>query len=121
VNEGRAYLVIGTGINVEPVQDDNRPNAVTISESAPSRFHGIDPATVAFIEHVDARLARPLDRHAVFKEWRAHTVHRPGDPIHCTIGERTFSGKWEGIDEHGRALLRTGGEVVAVSAGDLVL
>lgn len=121
VNQDRAYLVIGTGVNVEPVQDDNRPNAVTISESAPSRFHGIEAATIAFIEHVDERLSKPLDRSAVFEEWRRNTVHRQGDPIQCTIGERTFSGKWEGIDEHGRALLRNDGELVAVSAGDLML
>jgi BirA family biotin operon repressor/biotin-[acetyl-CoA-carboxylase] ligase len=121
VNEGRAYLVIGTGVNVEPVKDDSRPNAVTISESAPARFNGIDSATVAFIEHVDKRLAQPMDRQAVFEEWRRNSMHRRGDEITCTIGDRTLTGSWEGIDEHGRALLRSKGEMVAVSAGDLIL
>ena len=43
------------------------------------------------------------------------------DRIACVVGERTVSGTWGGIDEHGRALLRDGAEVVAVSAGDLIL
>src|SRR6266702_4297482 len=34
IQDDRAYLLIGTGINVEPVNDDARPNAVTISEVA---------------------------------------------------------------------------------------
>jgi BirA family biotin operon repressor/biotin-[acetyl-CoA-carboxylase] ligase len=119
--EQRAHLLIGTGINVEPVKDDARPNAVAIAEVSPRGFHGIAAATEAFVEHVDERLARPLERERVLDEWRALTVHRSGDRIACVIGERTVSGTWGGIDEQGRAMLRDGGEVVAVSAGDLIL
>ena len=54
-------------------------------------------------------------------EWRARTVHQPGDRITCVIGERTLIGTWSGIDEDGRALLRSGDETIAVSAGDLIL
>src|SRR5713226_6943738 len=32
MHEDRTYLLIGTGVNVEPVKDDDRPNAVAISE-----------------------------------------------------------------------------------------
>src|SRR5438874_8767745 len=121
VQDDRAYLLIGTGVNVEPVRDDARPNAVTISELSPRDFRGIGAAIEAFIEHVDERLARPIERERVLEEWRGLTVHRPGDGIACVVGERTVSGTWGGIDEHGRALLRDGAEVVAVSAGDLIL
>jgi len=121
IQEERAHLLIGTGINVEPVRDDARPNAVSISEVSPRNFRGIGAATEAFIEHIDERLARPLDRERVLDEWRGLAVHRSGDRIACVIGERTVSGTWDGIDEQGRALLRDGAEVVAVSAGDLIL
>ena len=121
LQDERAHLLIGTGINVEPVNDQSRPNAAAISEVSPRNFHGIAAATEAFIEHVDERLARPFERERVLDEWRSLSVHRSGDRIACTIGERTVSGTWGGIDEHGRALLRDGGEVVAVSAGDLIL
>jgi BirA family biotin operon repressor/biotin-[acetyl-CoA-carboxylase] ligase len=121
INEERAFLLIGTGINVEPVADDTRPNATTISEVSARGFHGIDAATEAFIEHLDERLGRPVDAEAVLEEWRRYSIHKAGDRIQCVIGERTIEGSWEGIDEHGRALLRNGGETIAISAGDLIL
>jgi len=120
INEERAFLLIGTGINVEPVSDDNRPNATAISLLA-NDFRGIDAATEAFIEHLDKRLGQPLDRDAVLDEWRRYSIHEQGDRIHCVIGDRTIDGTWAGIDEHGRALLRNGDETTAISAGDLIL
>ena len=40
IQDDRAFLLIGTGINVEPVDDAARPNAVAISEVA-KQFDGI--------------------------------------------------------------------------------
>jgi BirA family biotin operon repressor/biotin-[acetyl-CoA-carboxylase] ligase len=121
INEERAFLLIGTGINVEPVADETRPNATTISEFSPRDFRGIDVATEAFIEHLDSRLGRTLEREKVLEEWRRYSIHEIGDRIQCVIGERLVEGTWDGIDEHGRALLRNGGETISVSAGDLIL
>ena len=121
INEERAFLLIGTGINVEPVADDTRPNATVDLASSRSDFRGIDAATEAFIEHLDKRLGQPLDRDAVLDEWRRYSIHQQGDRIHCVIGDRTVEGTWGGIDEHGRALLRNGNETTAISAGDLIL
>jgi BirA family biotin operon repressor/biotin-[acetyl-CoA-carboxylase] ligase len=121
MNEARAFVLIGTGINIEPVQDDLRPNATSIADVSPREFHGIDVATEAFIEHVDQRLGRKLERDAVLDEWRSYSIHEAGDRIQCIVGERNLEGTWNGIDEHGRALLRSGAETIAVSAGDLIL
>ena len=121
MNEERAFVLIGTGINVEPVKDDLRPNATSISELSPRDFHGIDVATEAFVEHLDQRLGHKLDREAVLDEWRGYSIHQTGDRIQCVVGERNVDGTWDGIDEHGRALLRSGSETIAVSAGDLIL
>ena len=121
MNEERALMLIGTGVNVEPVRDDTRPNAIAITEASPRNFTGIEDAIVAFIEHVDARLARPFEHDRVLAEWRGLTVHRTGDRISCVVGERAISGTWGGIDEHGRAIIRSGGETITVSAGDLIL
>jgi BirA family transcriptional regulator, biotin operon repressor / biotin---[acetyl-CoA-carboxylase] ligase len=121
VQDDRVFLLIGTGINVEPVRDETRPNAVTISEVTKRPFNGVSAATEAFIEHMDERLARPFEREAVLGEWRAHSVHQRGDRITCVVGERTVIGTWSGIDDHGRALLQSGGETIAISAGDLIL
>jgi len=121
MNEERAFVIIGMGINVEPVADDLRPNATSIAEASIRDFRGIDVATAAFIEHLDQRLGRPLAREAVLEEWRGYSIHERGDRIQCLVGERNVEGTWEGIDEHGRALLRNGAETIAVSAGDLIL
>ncbi|HXH39316.1 MAG TPA: biotin--[acetyl-CoA-carboxylase] ligase [Thermoanaerobaculia bacterium] len=121
MNEERAFLLIGTGINVEPVADDRRPNATTISEVSPRDFRGIDVATEAFVEHLDLRLGRTFEREAVLEEWRGYSIHETGDRIQCLVGERNVEGTWDGIDEYGRALLRNGGETIAVSAGDLIV
>ncbi len=120
IQDDRAFLLIGTGINVEPVADDARPNAVAIREVA-KRFDGIDAATEEFVRHLDRRLTPPFDRQSVLREWRSHTIHKPGDRITSVIGERTASGAWVGIDDQGRALLRNGDEILTVSAGEFVI
>ena len=121
VQDERVFLLIGTGVNVEPVKDDARPNAVAISEVSVRDFGGIETATTAFVEHIDEKLSRPLEHDEVLDEWRALSVHKPGDRIHCVIGERTIDGTWAGIDEQGRAVLNSASGVIAVSAGDLFL
>ena len=121
VQDDRAYLIIGTGVNVAPIADDERPNAISISEVSSRDFTGIEEATVAFIEHVDARIAQSFEHDRVLSEWRGLAVHQRGDRITCVLGDRTVTGTWEGIDEQGRAILRNGAETIAVSAGDLIL
>jgi BirA family biotin operon repressor/biotin-[acetyl-CoA-carboxylase] ligase len=120
IQDERVFLLIGTGVNVEPWNDDTRPNATSISENT-SRFSGTEAATVAFIEHVDEQLSRPFDRDEVLAQWRAHTIHQPGDRIQCVIGEKTVNGTWMRIDDDGRAVLNTTEGAVTVSAGDLIL
>src|SRR5688500_13613224 len=79
IHEDRTFLLIGTGINIEPVNDAARPNAVAVSEVSPRNFTGISDATLAFIEHVDERLSHDLEHDAVLSEWRSLAVHAPGD------------------------------------------
>ena len=121
VQDDRAYLLVGTGVNVEPYEDDARPNAISISEVTSRDFRGIHDATLAFIEHMDARLAQPFDAAQVLSEWRALSIHNAGDRIHCVLGDRTINGIWSGIDEQGRALIRDAGRTMTVSAGDILL
>jgi BirA family transcriptional regulator, biotin operon repressor / biotin---[acetyl-CoA-carboxylase] ligase len=121
VQDDRAFLLIGTGVNVEPYADDARPNAVSVSEVSARDFRGLHEATLSFIEHVDARLARALVHGEVLAEWRALSIHNDGDRIHCILGDRTVDGIWCGIDEQGRALIKDGGKTLAISAGDILL
>ena len=66
-------------------------------------------------------MTTPFDRQAILREWRSHTIHKPGDRITSIIGDRTASGAWVGIDDQGRAMLRNGDEVLTVSAGEFVI
>lgn len=120
LQESKAYLLVGTGVNVEPVQDEERPNAVSIREVADRDFSGIDDATVRFVEYVDAALARRPPREEILAEWRRLAIHQQGEAVTCNLGDRTVSGTWAGIDEHGRALLHTGSGTITISAGDLI-
>ena len=54
-------------------------------------------------------------------EWRARSVHKQGDRISSVIGDRTISGTWVGIDDEGRALVRSGDQVMTIAAGDLMM
>lgn len=121
IQDDRAFLLIGTGINVEPVEDDSRPNAVAIREVSAREFTGLETATLAFVEHVDGELSKPFARDEILDQWQKLSVHTAGDPIHCILGDRTIDGRWYGLDEHGRAILETSDGLVTVSAGDLVL
>jgi len=121
MQEDRVFLLIGIGVNVEPAQDDSRPNAITIREAVNGPFDGIDTATLAFIEHLDERLSHALEHDDVLDEWRRLSVHKSGDRIHCILGDRTIDGTWSGIDEYGRALIQSSGRVHPVSAADIIL
>ena len=121
IQDDRAYVIVGTGINVEPAENDDRPNAVAMREVSPRDFRGVDEATAAFVEHVDERLSRPIERECVLAEWRGLTVHAPGDRITCVVAGSSFVGTWSGLDDEGRALLRRGEEIVPVSAGEFIL
>lgn len=121
VQDERAYVAIGIGINVEPFRSDQRPNAISVAEADPRGFQGVEAATVAFIEFFDRSLSSLPERQQVLKEWRAMCSHRDGDPITCVLADRTVIGHWRGIDDHGRALLQSDRETIAVSAGDIIV
>jgi BirA family biotin operon repressor/biotin-[acetyl-CoA-carboxylase] ligase len=119
--EGHAHLIIGIGINVEPVEGGVHGNATSIRENASSGYSSVEDATVAFIEFVDRRLSSAQTRDQILAEWRRLTVHKSGDRISSVIGPRTIEGSWDGIDDHGRALIRTTTETIAVAAGDVIV
>ena len=121
IQDSRVYLAIGTGINVEPFESDQRPNAVAVAQLEPRGYSGVDAATVAFIEHLDRRLAKAPARAAVLDEWRRLSVHKRGDRITCVLTDRTIDGTWNGIDDEGRAVIETAGGTMHVSAGDIIL
>jgi BirA family biotin operon repressor/biotin-[acetyl-CoA-carboxylase] ligase len=120
MHEEKALLIIGTGVNVEQVDDDDRPNATSIAETAQA-FRGLGDATERFILYLDRQLGARFDRDRILARWRELTVHAEDDRIECVLHDQTVAGKWRGIDEDGRALIQSGDKTIAISAGDLIL
>ena len=79
-----------------------------------SKLHAIDleSATVAFIEQFDRELGLHPSAAEVVARWRELTAHREGDRVSCHVGARLIEGSWQGIDDSGRALIRSGGESI---------
>src|SRR5258706_5751593 len=55
IHGDHAYLLIGTGVNVEPASGDDRPNSVAIAEVSKREAGGIGVGTKAVLEHVHPR------------------------------------------------------------------
>lgn len=119
--DDEAFIILGIGINVRPVDDPAVPNATSLAETSPRESIDLDDATIAFIEFLDEKIAAPPDSGSLLETWRSLAIHRPGDRIQSVVANRTIEGTWIGIDDSGRALLRHGGEEIAVAAGELML
>lgn len=117
--EKRSYAMIGVGINVFP---SNAAPATAVAISQVSKRDAIDleSATVAFIEQLDRELGKHPGAAEVIASWRELTAHRAGDRVSCHVGPTLIEGNWLGIDDTGRALIRTGGETIVIAAGDIV-
>ncbi len=120
IHDGSAYVIMGVGINVFS-SAGAPPVAVSIAELSKRDAIDLETATVAFLEYFDHELCTEASHEEIVERWRALAVHRTGDRISCVVGDETIEGTWAGIDEHGRALVRRGEDIVPVPSGDLIL
>lgn len=117
--EDCSFAIIGVGINVFP-SVGAPDNTIAISQVSKRDAIDLQSATVAFIEQVDRELGRHPSATEVVSRWRELTAHREGDRVSCHIGAKLIEGSWQGIDDDGRALIRSGSETILVAAGDIV-
>lgn len=118
--EEDAVLMIGAGINVLPLGEGAPPEATSISEAGTAENVDLGYAIEAWIETVDRFCATPIVGDEVIAAWRRLSVHETGGFVECILDGRTIRGTWQGIDDMGRALVRDSGELVAISAGDII-
>ena len=116
-HEETAFVAIGIGINVLPIGGD----LVTTSISEQSTRDHVDTnsATDAFIEYLD-REGLTFDPGVTVGQWRERSSLVTGDRVQCRIGGSEITGAWEGIDDEGRALIRSGARQITVAAGDII-
>jgi BirA family biotin operon repressor/biotin-[acetyl-CoA-carboxylase] ligase len=119
-HEGRALVLIGTGINVFPLGEGAPPASGSIAEAS-ERAIDIDDAIGAFVETVDRELFVPYDPPGILDAWRELSMHRDGDRVGFSFAAERIDGTWAGIDALGRARVRTGDAVREFSAGDLIM
>lgn len=79
--------------------------------------------TWALVQGVERELAHLGDPGAMgyaAAAWRELSVHRPGDPMTCRTADGEVEGTFEGLDDQGRLVLRSGGRELRLSSGEVI-
>ena len=93
IQEDRVYLLIGTGVNVEPVEDEHAPECDRDQPGRKPRLRRPSRAPSGhFVRAIDEGFSNAFGGDEVLAKWRELSVQNPGDQIHCVIGERTIRG-----------------------------
>jgi len=116
-----SYLLISVGINVVGLAGETETNATSIADSRSNGAPPLAQAIAAFVEFLDRHLACAPRPAAILPLWRELTVHRDGDRVMSIVGDRAVDGSWRGIDDAGHALIESDGEMLAISAGDVII
>ena len=72
------------------------------------------------VEGIEAELTHFGDTAYAVESYRALSIHDPGERIACRVGERLVEGTFQGFDETGLLLLESGGQRIAVAAGEVM-
>lgn len=117
--DGGAVAIIGFGVN-------HGHEAGDLPETGTSlRLLGAGDAPLArlawdLISGLESELEHLGDFAYAVEGYRGLSVHRPGEPISCRVGEGTIEGRFLGFDERGRLRLDRNGEELLLSSGEVV-
>jgi BirA family biotin operon repressor/biotin-[acetyl-CoA-carboxylase] ligase len=118
--------IIGIGINVnmdrDAFPDDIRKTATSVKIET-GKFYSRTRIIVEILNEIDNwyRFLKKIDRKMLLSQWQQLTSTL-GREVNVTVGEETFSGIAESIDEEGMLILRLPtGVLKRVSAGDLTI
>lgn len=120
VRPGEATLaLIGFGVNVFHEAGDLPPAATSVRLLGGSTGT-LEDFTWDLVEGLEAELAHLGDAAYAVESYRALSIHRPGEPIVCRVGESVTEGTFAGFDESGRLLLESEGRVVPIASGEVI-
>ena len=80
----------------------------------------LEELTWALVQGVERELTHLGDMSYAAAAWRELAVHRPGDPMTCRTAEGEVEGRFEGLDDQGRLVLRSGGRERRLSSGEVI-
>jgi BirA family biotin operon repressor/biotin-[acetyl-CoA-carboxylase] ligase len=118
-NEPIFTVAIGIGVNCAAHPDKTDYPATELAAAGAA----LAPETLfaALSAAMDRRLGQ-WKRGQGFPDIRADWLERAaglGETLHVRLPERTLSGRFEGLDERGRLLLKQNGDVTTVTAGEV--
>lgn len=114
-----ASAIIGFGINHGHTADE-LPATGTSLALLGGEVPPLARLTWDLVAELESGLEHLGDAARAVASYRQLTLHRPGDPIACRVGDELIEGTFIGFDEHGRLLLDRGGEELRLSAGEVI-
>lgn len=119
--EGGVALV-GFGVNVghEGPETGDLPEGATSYRLEGGNGRSLEELTWDLVAGVEEELAHLGDGAYAVARYREHSIHREGERIVCRVGDETLEGTFAGFDEHGHLCLRTDGEELRISAGEVI-
>jgi BirA family biotin operon repressor/biotin-[acetyl-CoA-carboxylase] ligase len=120
VRPGEATLaLIGFGVNVFQ-QAADLPETATSVRLLGGNAGSLEDFTWDLVEGLETELTHLADAAYAVESYRALSIHRPGEPIVCRVGESVTTGTFVGFDALGRLLLESDGRIVPIASGEVI-
>ena len=114
---GSRAAIVGFGINgAQAERELPAPGSTSLRLAAAGPVE-LSRLVVELVRAVGERLAEGGLTKALVEAYRRRSVHHPGDPLRCRVGDEEVAGRFAGFDDRGRLRLATaGGERVLGAA-----
>ncbi|HSS48642.1 MAG TPA: biotin--[acetyl-CoA-carboxylase] ligase [Thermoanaerobaculia bacterium] len=117
--EEPTLALVGFGVNVFHDAAD-LPETATSVRLLGGKAGSLEDFTWDLVEGLEAELAHLGDTDYAVESYRALSIHRPGEPIVCRVGESVTTGTFMGFDALCRLLLESEGRVVPIASGEVI-
>jgi BirA family biotin operon repressor/biotin-[acetyl-CoA-carboxylase] ligase len=115
-----SVAVIGFGINHGHEAGDLPETGTSVRLLGRGDDVSLEELTWALVQGVEREVAHLGDMIYAAAAWRELSVHRPGDLISCRTVDGVVVGTFEGLDDRGRLVLRSGGRPLRLSSGEVI-
>jgi BirA family biotin operon repressor/biotin-[acetyl-CoA-carboxylase] ligase len=115
---GPSLAVVGFGVNLSHEAADLPETGTSV------RLLGgdvsLEELTWALVQGVERELAHLGDMPYAAAAWRGLSAWQPGEPLAFRTADGLVEGTFEGIDDDGRLVLRSGGGELRLSSGEVI-
>ena len=114
------HAVVGVGVNCNQTREElpaETATSLALEGVGDLDFAGLAHAIVAGLDDEVTR-ARPLEE--IVADYRRWTIHEEGETLRCRLDGKIIEGSFVGFDDRGALLLRSQGQVLELSASEIV-